>query len=123
MPIDLFKPFIIGNMELKNRFVRSSTQDALADASGAVTDASLDLYRSLAKGGSGLIITGVTFISLQGKRSKIQYGIYNDDMIWGMRKLVRVTHQEGAKIALQLHHGGIYSQSQHNGDPVLAVSK
>ena len=60
MKIDLFAPFRIGDLEIKNRFMRSATWDATADVSGAVTDASTELYRVLGKGHIGLIITGQT---------------------------------------------------------------
>ena len=58
MPAKPFEPCKIGTLEVKNRFVRSATRDAMADPSGAVTNASVALYRNLARGGIGLIITG-----------------------------------------------------------------
>ena len=40
MSIDLFEPYGIGSLELRNRFVRSATWDGEAvDETGAVTDA------------------------------------------------------------------------------------
>ena len=47
MSIDLFKPYRVGSLELKNRFVRSATWDATADNSGVVTDTSVALYEKL----------------------------------------------------------------------------
>jgi len=39
--MNLFEPFKINGLELKNRFVRSATWDASADSSGTVTDRSV----------------------------------------------------------------------------------
>jgi 2,4-dienoyl-CoA reductase-like NADH-dependent reductase (Old Yellow Enzyme family) len=107
--VELFEPYKIGNLELKNRFVRSATWDATADSSGAVTDASLAVFRKLAKGGVGLIITAFAYVSPLGQAMERQYGVHTDSMIQGLNRLVEATHKEGAKIALQIVHAGINS--------------
>jgi 2,4-dienoyl-CoA reductase-like NADH-dependent reductase (Old Yellow Enzyme family) len=109
MTTDLFKPYGIGTLELRNRFVRSATWDATADSSGTVTDNSVALYRELGQGGVGLIVTGYAYISPLGQTLHGQYGAHTNDMIPGLRRLVQVAHQGGAKIALQIVHAGIYS--------------
>ncbi len=109
MSIELFEPFSIGKMELRNRIVRSATWDATADASGAVTDASVAFYDTLGQGGLGLIVTGFAFVSSHGQSVPAQYGAHNDDMIPGLRRLVQAVHEGGAKIALQIAHAGINS--------------
>jgi 2,4-dienoyl-CoA reductase-like NADH-dependent reductase (Old Yellow Enzyme family) len=102
----LFEPIIINNMEIKNHFVRSATYDALADENGKVTEAQISIYRELAKGGVGLIIMGITYVHSSGQRFKNQNSIACDDTIPGLRKLTSAVHNEGAKIVLQLFHGG-----------------
>ena len=109
MFMELFDPFIISKMELRNRFVRSATWDATADSTGAVTDASVALYRNLGQGGLGLVVTGFGFVSAQGQSVPAQYGVHNDDMIPGLRRLVQAVHDGGARIALQIAHSGINS--------------
>ena len=124
MSTSLFEPYRIGNLELKNRFVRSATWDGTADNSGAVTDMSVALYRKLAERGVGLIISGYAFISLLGQATHGQYGAHNDDMIPGLRRLVQATHEGGARIALQIVHAGINSNYlRHRGIELQAVSK
>ena len=123
MPVDLFKPYRIANLELKNRFVRSATWDATADESGAVTDASVDIYNRLGEGGVGLIVTGFAFVTPLGQAMPGQYGAHSDDMIPGLSKLAQAAHTGGAKIALQIVHAGIGSiYLQHNNTPCQAVS-
>jgi len=122
--MELFEPYSIGKMKLRNRFVRSGTLDATADSSGAVTDASVALYRTLGQGGVGLIITGFSFVSSHGQSVPAQYGVHNDDMIPGLRRLTQAVHEGGARIALQIAHSGINSPFLNaTGAVPLAVSK
>ena len=124
MSTDLFEPYRIGRLELKNRFVRSATGDRIADSSGAVTNDSVALYRKLGQGGVGLIMTGHAFVSPPGQTAKGQYGVHTNDMIPGLRRLVQVAHQGGAKIALQISHAGVNSRYlPQKGITVLAVSR
>ncbi len=120
----LFKPYRIGSLELKNRFVRSATWDGTADDSGAVTDLSITLYNKLARGGVGLIISAYTFVTALGQAAPRQYGIHNDGMLSGLQRLVNEVHEGGAKIAVQIVHAGINSSYLGNrGIELQAVSK
>jgi len=119
--LELFEPCTIGNLELKNRFVRSATWDVTADNRGAVTDSSVALYQELGRGEIGLIITGFAFVSLLGQAAPGQYGIHSDDMLPGLRRLVEAAHQGGAKIALQIVHGGINSIYRRRQDELVQV--
>jgi len=64
------KPKKIGSMEIKNRFVRSATFEGMATEDGYITDKHLKLYKDLAKGGVGLIITGITYVHESGRSSR-----------------------------------------------------
>ncbi len=123
MTVDLFAPYKIGLMELRNRFVRSATWDGTADGTGAVTDSSVAMYRELGQGGVGLIISGFAFISPLAQVGHSQYGAHTDDMIPGLRRLAQAAQRGGAKIALQIVHGGINSNYlPRKGIISLAVS-
>ncbi len=61
----MFEPLRIKNMELRNRFIRSATYDGCAE-NGYVTEKQTDLFKTLAEGGGGLIITGVTYVHPNG---------------------------------------------------------
>jgi 2,4-dienoyl-CoA reductase-like NADH-dependent reductase (Old Yellow Enzyme family) len=122
--IDLFKPFSIGNLELRNRFVRSATWDNTADNRGFVTDLSVSRYEALGKGGIGLIINAFAYVSPLGQALPGQYGVHNDDMIPGLSKLAQAVHNGGGKTALQLVHAGINSAYlPKQGIVSLAVSQ
>ena len=126
MTSKLFEPFKIKNIELQNRVMRSATWDASADEEGGITDHSLAIFRGLARGGIGLIVTGYAFVSSPlGKANPGQYGIYDDKLIASWKRLAATVHRGGdSKIAVQIVHAGINSGwlVEHGFIP-LAVSK
>lgn len=122
----LFEPITIKALSLSNRIMRSATWDATADASGAVTENSLRLYRELAGGDIGLIVTGYAFVSHPlGQANPGQYGIYADTLIPGWKKLAQAVHVAGqTRIAMQIVHAGVNSgYLVQRGQTLLAVSK
>jgi len=123
MPVDLFKPYKIGSLKIKNRFVRSATWDGTADDSGEVTDASVDIYTELGQGGVGLVVTGFAFVTPLGQAIPGQYGAHSDNMTPSLSRLVQAAHAGGAKIALQIVHAGTASSYlQHHKITCQAVS-
>lgn len=103
----LFSPITIRTTEIENRFVHSATYEAMATEKGEVTEELIKRYKTLAKGGIGLIIPGYLYVHPAGRAVRKQTGIYTDEMIPGLRKLVEAVHQHGGKIAFQLAHGGM----------------
>ena len=101
-----FDPIVIAGVELRNRFMRSATWDASATDDGDVTDTSVRIFEALARGGVGLIVTGYAYVSDVGKAAVGQYGIAEDRHIPGLRRLVDAAHAGGARIAVQIGHGG-----------------
>ncbi len=106
---NLFEPFTIGGLKLKNRSVRSATWDATADETGMATDKSVEIYRRLGQSGIGLIVSGFAFISPLGQAAHAQYGIHTDEMIPGLQRMVKAARNDGTKIAIQIVHSGINS--------------
>ncbi|MDJ0816998.1 MAG: NADH:flavin oxidoreductase [Desulfobacterales bacterium] len=115
----LFEKTAIKDMELKNRLVRSATHEAMADDRGFPTDHLFKFYDRLANGGVGLIITGNTYVSRDG-RSKAMLGIDTDEHIPNYRKLVNNVHQNGAKIAMQINHCGRQTTKDMTGTQPMA---
>jgi len=103
---DLFEPGRIGNLEIKNRFVRSATAERLADEDGRFGDEMVELYRALAEGGTGLIVTGHTFVRRDGRASPGMAGIDCDERIADWKKVVDAVHTTDARIAIQINHAG-----------------
>ena len=104
----VFESKEIGGIVIKNRLVRSATYEGMASEHGMVTDELVELYKTLAEGGVGLIITGYAYVQSSGKSIPGQTGIDKDDLIPGLRKIARTIHGygDGCKVAIQLVHSG-----------------
>jgi 2,4-dienoyl-CoA reductase-like NADH-dependent reductase (Old Yellow Enzyme family) len=113
----LFAHTRIKNMELRNRFVRSATYDGCSDM-GYVTERQMNLYTTLAEGGVGLIITGITLVHQSGQISEFQNSIWKDDFIPGFKQLTSAVHDRGARIAVQLFHAGREARFSRTSDRV-----
>lgn len=118
----LFERSVINGMELSNRFVRSATWEGMATADGSVTPKLTAAMIALAKGGVGLIITSHAYVLPEGQASPWQLGVYKDEHIEGLQKMTTAVHDFGAKIALQVSHGGNFALEASIGRPPLVVS-
>jgi len=103
----LFSPEKIGNVQIKNRIVRSATYMRSTEKYGYVGDRLVDIYRNLASGGTGLIISGFTAVDPGGTANPYQACLYDDSFIPGQKKLVEAVHEYAdIKIAIQIAHTG-----------------
>ena len=73
---------------------------------GYVQDWHYTHYTSRAVGGLGLIIIEATAVNPQGRISTSDLGIWNDEQITGLTKLVTMMKAHGAKTGIQLAHAG-----------------
>jgi 2,4-dienoyl-CoA reductase-like NADH-dependent reductase (Old Yellow Enzyme family) len=103
----LFTPYDLGTLTLPNRLVRSATAEILADEEGRPMPRLKSLYRELARGGVGLIITGHMYVHPSGKAHAGMAGIYSDDLVPALAELADVVHAEGGRVAVQINHGGL----------------
>lgn len=118
----LFTPARIGSIDVSNRFVRSATHDFMAEEDGAITERQISLFRQLAEGEVGLIITGHAHVNPAGKASPRQIGIYDDRFIAGLSLLTKAVHQFPAKFFLQISHAGRQTKEKYCGGIPLAPS-
>jgi 2,4-dienoyl-CoA reductase-like NADH-dependent reductase (Old Yellow Enzyme family) len=105
----LFKPFKIGSMDIKNRFIRSATTSYWSDERGIIRPEIITLYSKLAAGHIGLIVKGHLYIQDSGKAHIGMAGISHEYHIPHLRKLTNEVHKFDAKIIAQLNHGGFHS--------------
>jgi len=118
----LFEQSFLNGMTLRNRLVRSATWEGMCESDGRPTQRLIDYYRTLAKGGVGLIISGYTFVSLEGKQLPGKMGIHCDDFEREMPALTQTVHEQGGRICLQLVHAGGQTDSKNAGRQPLAPS-
>ncbi len=107
----LFEPIKIGCVEVKNRYVMSPMATfGLVDSDGILTDSGVEYYVARAKGGMGLIITGVCFVedSVELITTKTMMCTNRTDH-WREKqqfnKMAERIHAYGGKIFLQLGAG------------------
>ncbi|MFP7364200.1 FAD-dependent oxidoreductase [Corynebacterium callunae] len=104
---NLFQPGQIGTMKLRNRMVQSPIFTQFAGTYGDISDRLLEYHRARARGGAGLIITENTSVDWQlGRTVGHPMRIDEDRFRSGLMALTEAVHNEGAKIAVQLHHTG-----------------
>lgn len=102
----LFSPVRIGSLDVPNRFVRSATHDYLADDDGFVTGPQVELYRRLAEGEVGLIISGHAYVQPSGKASPRQMAVFDDRFVEGLARIAAAVHAYPSKVILQIAHAG-----------------
>jgi 2,4-dienoyl-CoA reductase-like NADH-dependent reductase (Old Yellow Enzyme family) len=101
----LFTPLRIRDISFNNRIVVSpmcqySSHDGMSE------DWHLVHLGSRAVGGAGLIFTEATAVSPEGRISPFDLGIWKDEHIDGLRKIVKFVRGQGSEIGIQLAHAG-----------------
>jgi 2,4-dienoyl-CoA reductase-like NADH-dependent reductase (Old Yellow Enzyme family) len=121
----LFKTFEKNNLfgvEMRNRIIRSATYEGMADDEGRPLPELGELYRALARGGVGMIITGFAGIEKQGKALKNMCMIHNDDFLDNYRKITDSMRVLKTPIVMQIAHGGGLCNPKITGCDPLAPS-
>lgn len=102
----MFETKLLKGKEIKNCFMRSSTNEFYFDEEGGMTKDYLDYYERLASNELGTLLTGHAFVCQQGRASILQL---NPSNIENKEKFVELTqrvHSKGARILMQLAHAG-----------------
>ncbi len=104
----LLSPGRIGSMELRNRIATTAMGVSMAEEDGSAGERLIAYHEEQAKGGVGLIILGATGVAWPvGCVQWQQAAISDDRFIPGLARLADRVHAHGAKIAAQLHQGGL----------------
>ena len=116
----VLRPGEIAGVETRNRIIRSSTSETMADDRGIITQQYHDFHTRLARNGVGLIFTGHCSVHPRGNYIRGMTALDRDEVIGPMKKLTDAIHAEGGKIFAQLNHAG--SQSRDESIEPLAPS-
>jgi len=101
----------IGAMTLRNRIAVSAMGVSMAEPDGQCGERIIRYHEEQARGGVGLIITGVAGVAWPvGGNQLNQIAISDDRFLPGLTALTDAVHAHGARIAAQLHHGGLVGQ-------------
>ena len=120
--MNLFDTAYIGNLKVRNHFLRSATYEGRADDDGSPNDEILRIYRELAEGGIGTIITSYTYIADYEKPADNQLGIYSDELTAKYKPLTEAVHSGGSRIIMQLVHGSSFRQADPDNARIMGPS-
>lgn len=117
---DLFTPYVLKGLSLKNRIVMPPMcQYSVQAQDGIPNNWHFVHYVSRAVGGTGLIIVEMTAIHPDGRITNQDTGIWSDEHIPAYRKIVDEVHTHGTRIGIQLGHAG---RKAEDANPPVAPS-
>ncbi|GIP51254.1 NADH:flavin oxidoreductase/NADH oxidase [Paenibacillus vini] len=103
----LFSPYSLKGLELKNRVVMPPMcQYSVTEKDGIANDWHYNHYVSRAIGGTGLIIIEMTDVEPDGRISDYDLGLWSDEQVPALARIVDAVHQHGTKIGIQIAHAG-----------------
>jgi len=101
----LFNPTKLGNLEVINHFIRSATVEGKSTPEGYPTKDVIELYKKLAQGNIGVIVTSAVYITKNERSFKQQLGIYDDSSISHFKEITDYIHKNyKSKVIMQIIH-------------------
>lgn len=105
--IDMFSEYKLKGLELKNRIVMPPMcQYSVTQKDGIANDWHHTHYVSRAIGGTGLIIIEMTDVEPDGRITDYDLGLWSDEQIAPLARIVEDAHKYGAKVGVQIAHAG-----------------
>ena len=107
----LFDSFTIRDLEFSNRmFVSPMCEYSSVD--GYANDWHLVHLGSRAVGGAGLVLTEATAVVPEGRISPQDLGIWKDEHVDPLKRIVSFIHEQGSVAGMQLAHAGRKASTQ-----------
>lgn len=105
MNVPLFSPFKLRSVEFANR-IGVSPMCQYSSEDGFANDWHLIHLGSRAQGGAGLVMTEASAVLPEGRISPADLGIWKDEHIPALARIVEFLHAQGARAGIQLAHAG-----------------
>lgn len=119
--IDVFSPYKMGSLQLKNRMVMAPLTRSRAEGGNIPSHMAPEYYSQRAS--AGLIITEATQAGVGGQGYISTPGIHSDAQVDGWKKVTDAVHRKGGCIFMQLWHVGRISHPDfRNGELPIAPS-
>ncbi len=116
---NLLRPGYIGGMYMRNRLIVGPMEKSLANLDGSLNQRYIAYARRRAMGGAALIQLESTYVSPEGRGNPYQVGCHGDHVIPALTEMADEIHRYGAKLAMELHHGGRQaSVTAHHRRPI-----
>ena len=106
-PLRAFTPVQIGPLRLRNRFIKSATNEGMAKT-GKPSRLLIEHHRAIAAGGAAMTTVAYCAISADGRTFEEQVTL-DDASIPHLRALTDAVHVEGAAACAQITHGGAFT--------------
>ena len=119
--MSLFDPFTLRGVTLPNRVVVSPMSQYRA-REGFANDWHLVHLGRFALGGAGLVFCEATAVEDRGRRTHGDLGLWRDEQVEGLARIVRFLEAEGAVPGVQLAHAGRKASERrpwHGETPVV----
>jgi len=101
----LFDPLALKGLTLSNRIVVSPMCE-YSSVDGFANDWHFVHLGSRAVGGASLVFTEATAVTAEGRISPDDLGIWKDDHVEMLERIVRFVHRQGSAAGVQLAHAG-----------------
>src|SRR5580698_8356231 len=112
----LLTPYLLGDLQLKNRLVMAPLTRTRAENAGKVPNKLMAEYYAQ-RAGAGLIITEGTFVSERAQGWYGAPGVYTAEQAVGWRRVTDAVHSAGGLIFVQLwHQGSVSHRSLHDDE-------
>jgi 2,4-dienoyl-CoA reductase-like NADH-dependent reductase (Old Yellow Enzyme family) len=112
----------IGNLEVKNHFIRTAADEGLATDKGEPTEKLNELYKELCQSTIGTLITSSARVENYEQSTKNQLGIYDDSLIPSFKTMIDTAHSYETKIIMQIKHGSSFNQIDASHAKILGPS-
>ncbi|MBT9386143.1 hypothetical protein KM176_19900 [Pseudooceanicola sp. CBS1P-1] len=119
MASQVFSPFTLRGMTVKNRIVMSPMLMYRGQEDGRINEYIYAHYAARALGGAGMLGTEVIAVEARGRISPNDLGLWEDGQIEGLKRITDFAHLCGAKMFAQLAHAG---RKSHLSDTAVAAS-
>src|SRR5438094_4077423 len=101
----LFEPLTLRSVTLSNRII-VSPMCQYSSVDGFANDWHFVHLGSRAVGGAALVLTEATGVTAEGRISPQDLGIWRDDHLDELARIVRFVHEHGSAAGVQLAHAG-----------------
>ncbi len=102
-----FDPVTIGPLKLRNRFIKSATNEGMAKE-GVVTKGLARFHEQMAAGGVGVSTVAYCAVSPDG-RTFVDQATLDRESLPDFKALVEGIHRHGAAASAQITHGGCFT--------------
>ena len=116
----LWQPGRLGPVELRNRTIRSATNEHLSQPDGQLTQVWAETLAELARNEVGLVITGHLCVDRTQRADEGQPVLDSQTDRALLAQAAEEVHRAGGRIAAQLSHSGKKAMEAVNGRPAKA---